>query len=90
MKHMKTVPVPATEREVVDFVTCDLCKKRIRSKSRGDAEEIEVRHRTGLAYPDGGSGEETLVDLCAACFDGKLLPWLRSQGAEPQTREWDF
>lgn len=90
MKHMKSVPVPATFRDVVDKITCDICGVEIKAREWGDAEEIEVKHRTGTAYPDGGSGEETTVDLCAKCFDEKLIPWLRAQGAQPTTKEWDF
>ena len=90
MKHMKTETVPATTRQEVDFVTCDLCKERIKPGRMYDVDEVEIRHRTGMADFGGGSGMETAVDLCGKCFDEKLLSWLRSQGAEPQTNEWDF
>ena len=89
MKHMKTVSVPASTREIVEFVSCDLCGAKIKSKDF-DVDEVEVRHKTGCSYPEGGSGEEVSVDMCGKCFDGKLVPWLRSQGVEPNTREWDW
>lgn len=88
MKHMKTVGVPATTKEVVDFVSCDLCGAKL-GESRYDIDEVIVRHKTGSNYPEGGSGEETSVDMCGRCFDEKLLPFLRSQGADPRTEEWD-
>ena len=28
------------------------------------------------------------VDMCSQCFETKLVPWLREQGAEPRTTEW--
>lgn len=89
MKHMKTVEVPATTRETVDFVTCDLCGEKIDVRGY-DVDEVEVHHKTGSNYPEGGSGYETSVDMCGKCFDEKLVPWLRSQGAEPRTDEWDW
>lgn len=89
MKHTKTEHVPASTREVVTHTTCDLCGQQIKPKI-GNADEVEVKHRTGSAYPEGGSGEETSVDLCGDCFDGRLVPWLESQGAKPTTREWEF
>lgn len=89
MKHMKTVEVPATTREEVDFVTCDLCGAKIEGRGY-DVDEVEVRHKTGSNYPEGGSGDETAVDMCGKCFDEKLVPWLRSQGAEPRTEDWDW
>ncbi len=89
MKHLKTVEVPATTRETVDFVTCDLCGEKIDVRGY-DVDEVEVRHKTGSNYPEGGSGDETSVDMCGKCFDEKLVPWLRSQGAVPGTDEWDW
>jgi len=89
MKHMKTVQVPATEKQIVEKVTCDLCGAEIKRESYS-SEEVEIKHRTGDSYPEGGSGDETRVDMCGKCFDEKLVPWLRSQGAEPITEEWDW
>jgi len=89
MKHMKTEVVPAATREVVDRVTCDLCGSDIVSGNY-DADEVVVAHKTGNNYPESGSGKETSVDLCGKCFQGKLVPWLRSQGAEPRSVEWKY
>ena len=89
MKHMKTVQIPATTKQVEYKVTCDLCGEEIKNEAFS-AEEVEVRHKTGLSYPEGGSGDETSVDMCGKCFDTKLVPWLRSLDVEPMTREWDW
>lgn len=89
MKHKKIIDVPATTKEIVEFVTCDLCGKRIEENSF-DVNEVEVRHRTGWQSPEGGNGEEVSVDVCGNCFDQKLLPWLHSQGVIPNTREWEW
>lgn len=89
MKHVKTVVVPASEHQQVERVTCDLCNSEIK-RTGYDADEVEIRHRTGHSYPEGGSGAETTIDMCGQCFDEKLVPWLRSQGANPTTTDWDY
>jgi hypothetical protein len=86
---METVIVPETTRDVEVSVACDICNGVI-GLDFYKVDEIEVRHKTGYSYPDGGSGEEITFDLCGRCFDKKLIPWLRSQGAAPQIKEWDF
>lgn len=88
MKHMKKVEIAATTRDETDFVTCDLCGECI-EEAGYNIDEIEVRHRTGKSYPESGAGKETYVDMCGKCFDEKLVPWLRTQGAEPYIEVWD-
>jgi transcription elongation factor Elf1 len=90
MEHMKTIEEPAKMREIVDFVTCDICGSKIETESPYEVNEVKVCHRIGSNYPEGGDGTETSVDLCGKCFDEKLLPWLRSQGAEPQESDWEW
>jgi hypothetical protein len=101
MKHMKTVDVPATTKTIVDRVTCDLCGRGLDEHYRGNArlssyydDEVEIkqvfRRRRGTNYPECGSGTEDEVDICGECWETKLIPWLKSQGVEPQTRDWDW
>ena len=90
MKHFKKIPVPATTREVIDHVSCDLCGATIIESSDYTVNEVEVRHKTGTSCHDGGCGEETSVDMCGKCFEEKLVPWLRSQGAEARAKDWDW
>ena len=86
---MELVHVPAKDIQVVKKVTCDLCGAEIK-RADYSAEEVEVRHKTGDAYPDNGQGLEVSVDMCGKCFDEKLLPWLRSQGATPERKTWSY
>ena len=90
MKHMRTEQVPATTREVEDHVTCDMCGSEIKKDGNYEVDEVEISHRVGYNYPECGYGETTIVDLCGNCFDGKLVPWLSSQGAEARTKDWDY
>lgn len=89
MEHVKTIEVPATTREVVVFVTCDLCGAKI-EKQVYEVNEVEVRHKVGDSYPESGSVTETSVDMCGKCFEEKLVPWLRSQCADPRIEDWDW
>ena len=89
MKHKKTVPVPATTREIVGQVTCDLCKAEIKDE-RFEVSEVTVSFRKGSSFPEGGFGTKLDVDMCGTCFEEKLVPWLQSQGAEPVESDWDW
>ena len=89
MRHMRTVAVPATDRKETVKITCDLCGQDVVKKC-GNADEVIIEHRCGSAYPEGGSGETVSVDMCVTCFEDKLTPWLKSQGAELRTTEWSF
>lgn len=89
MKYIVTIRVPSTTKDVVSSVVCDLCGKPI-IKANNSAEEVEVYHKTGDNYPDGGRGEIAQVDMCGQCFDTRLVPWLKEQGARIETRNWDW
>jgi hypothetical protein len=90
MKHMKTVIVPAETTNVVSFVTCDLCKTKIETAGVFAVDETTVHHKVGKYYPEGGSGTETVIDICGKCFDEKLVPWVKAQGAEPTVTELNW
>ena len=87
---MKTIEVPASKKEVNDKVICDVCMKEIDQNIGYDVDEVNVSHRTGSQYPEGGSGETISVDICGKCFDERLVLWLKSQGANPVTKDWDW
>lgn len=68
---------------------CDLCGIEIPASLHGrgmgyyDISEIEIVARIGTQYPAGSTdGSEYLIDLCPACFLGRLVPWLEGQGAK--------
>ena len=89
MKHTRLIDVPATTKTVVSRVTCDLCGKRVETQDRYEIDEVTISHKTGSSYPEGGSGEIASVDMCSDCFNEKLVPWLKTQGAAIQTEDWD-
>jgi DNA-directed RNA polymerase subunit M/transcription elongation factor TFIIS len=92
MKHMKTVLILEHEEKVFEKLSCDLCGY----ESNADEEwgRGNYKHATSViqldeqhSSPPGGHSEETSFHLCPACFRTKLMPWLRSQGAEPTINE---
>lgn len=91
MEHYKTVDipaVPATTKQVLDSVSCDLCKAKIRSNGMFSVNDIIVSCEIGCSYPDGsGSTSEWEYDICEDCFKTKLMVWLESQGAIPRFKE---
>lgn len=89
-----------SEVTVLEEQTCDLCGAKAKKPgilwSGGiyDVDETEIsvtiRQRSGENYPDNGSGTEHVIDLCPKCFKERLIPWLRSQGATIEEKEWDW
>ena len=92
MKHYTTVVVPETTREQHTGTTCDMCERPTVRPGTGHfaVSEVEVSCKTGEQYPECGSGEETGVDLCADCFTGRLIPWLKMQGCDIRTKDWSW
>ncbi len=89
MKHMKTETVPASTRQVVAKVTCDICSKEV-SERMYDVDEVTVSRVKGERYPDNGHTVELAFDLCGECFDTKLVPALKALGAEPRSEETEW
>lgn len=70
-------------------LTCDLCGGERQTKGFAFS-EVAVRCEVGYAFPGGSSITETRVELCAACFLDKLIPWLQTQGvvAHVEQKDW--
>lgn len=91
-------PKPATTEKVCVRRKCDLCG--VESKSEDwqggayDVNETEIRvqikARDGYCGYGEGFGQEWEVDLCPACFKGRLIPWLQSQGAAVDAKDYDY
>lgn len=91
---MKNYADKTETKLVYTSTTCDLCGATSADDWR-DAErydhEIEVEHHASRGDGHGGGNGRTIkVDLCPACFTGKLLAFLRAQGMRVGYEEWDF
>lgn len=89
MRHLTTKEIPARTKQVTDYISCDLCKDKIVEHDH-QVDEVDVSRTTGYRFPGSGQGTITSFDLCGKCFEEKLIPWLRDQGAEPLVSDWDF
>jgi hypothetical protein len=82
MKHYREVTVPQRTKKVLDKIICDLCNVIVGDGLEvWEVDEVTVSRKTGWNYPDGGNGDTISVDLCGKCFNEKLLPFLKSEGA---------
>lgn len=98
MRIYREVKIPASSYKLLDHRICDICGQ----KSRGDEWSsgkyninetdinITIKQKEGSDCPDGGSGTEYDIDLCPDCFKNKLIPWLKSEGAQIDEKEWEW
>ena len=82
-KQVKEVDV-VTE----SYTLCDKCNEKIKIIDY-DAFEFDFVHKTGRAYPEGGSGGKQQMDLCQKCAV-ELVAFLRVNGYRISSSEWDF
>lgn len=94
MKKYKEIEIPAETRTVLDMMVCDLCGKSTKNRTwkegEFDIQEVDVSMCIGRAYPDNGQSETTTFDICPGCFRDKLIPWFKSQGADPRVEDADW
>jgi len=95
MKHNIEKIIPEKKVTVVDFKTCDICKRPDRaSTSRVDTcdlDNVEIEYNdVECRYPECGSGEKYIYDICEECFKEKVIPALCALGAEPSIEPWDY
>jgi hypothetical protein len=90
MKITKNVIVP--EKTISDTigVKCDICGIEKHSvhcdwgDGHYDVDKIEISRVVGTRYPGDYDVERLGFDICPDCWDAKLIPWMASQGAEPE------
>lgn len=95
MKNYENVVKTYEASELIEM-KCDLCGKVSKnddwSIDNNDVNEVElsvtVHQKQGWSCSDGGSGEEYVIDLCPDCFKNRLIPWLKSEGATIEQKEW--
>ena len=96
MKLFDEIKIPATTQKRLIAVTCDLCGFKGKPHWDGGLYEVNTttlkvvaQHTEGTQYPEGGDGEAINIDLCPKCFRERLVPWLKSEGANIKYEEWD-
>ena len=94
MKSYEQRPHTGTYKAFVSRA-CDLCglvskSDRNWKDDEYHIDETEVKLTVGIKEWDGRSDTEYTVDICPDCFKGKLIPWLQSQGATIQEKNYDW
>jgi hypothetical protein len=92
MRRIKTIKIPEHERKVQDGLVCDLCGTESKSPDEWsdknyNVAETEIRMRFGDVFPEGDFSKTTEFDICPDCFEDKLIPWMKLQGAVPTERD---
>ena len=83
---------------IITEIRCDICGKVAKGgtwvSSEWEVNEVKIgvtlHTKEGQHYPETAWGTEYNVDLCPTCFADKLLPWLKSQGAQLQPIEYQW
>lgn len=90
------VDIPAKKVKQFKEQICDICGKTTNEYDNwcdnvGEKLCITVAktHTTNM-YDGGGDVEETIFDICAECFDTKLVPFLESFGAARRTSTFNY
>jgi hypothetical protein len=89
MKKYENKIIPESVKKVLVKTTCDMCGGEIKTNGF-DYDEVEISREHGSVYPEGGFTDTDFIDLCGKCFQEKLIPWLKSQGCEIQTKDTGF
>jgi hypothetical protein len=93
-----TPPVPTKTVTKKTGVQCDLCKEVYKGADSWHSVDWPVNNsyhvlttgifiEEGESYPEDRFTEVTEFHICPDCFKGRLIPWLKNQGAEPTVRE---
>jgi len=90
MKIYKVKKIPAVNKSVVDKTICDICKNDVYDVGEYNSQYSEMYMKQGDVWPEGGQMKGYEVDLCVSCFENRLVPWLRSQGAELDEIVYDY
>jgi hypothetical protein len=87
MKHYKTEKY---QRTILDKTVCDMCGAETINDHQPDRYRIDkrtIRYEWGFRFPEGNDIKMIDIDLCAGCFEGRLIPWLESMGVKVREEE---
>lgn len=80
------------DKDYYEHLECGVEQKVLRSKLGFPMKPVqqEVKLEEGTSYPEGGSYEGFILDICPKCFKDKLIPWFESQGGKVRKTEGDY
>jgi hypothetical protein len=90
-QKFKTHCKPSESYEVLEETTCDICGKKAPTADLGVLPNWEGRRESnqivcgfGFAYVE----VSMKFDLCPQCFHHKLVPWLKDQGVDINSKTY--
>ena len=100
-KMLKQVTRPAQTETVIDHIVCELCGKHsvgVRGYPKcgqwddsrcASIDEVVLYRHKGDIYPEGDFTQWQILDICAECWESKLLPWFAEMGGKARLEEPD-
>lgn len=96
MKHysetMETKTITSMNRKYLN-TTCDICGKEFQDEEGFivvNYSRVIIEHVKGESYPEETFESKLEPDICSECFEGKILPFLRSIGLKGEYEESTF
>jgi hypothetical protein len=83
----KRYPGDDWDKDCYEHLDCGVEQRVLRKKA---AVKQDLKLEEGTSYPEGGSYEGFVLDICPACFKDKLIPWFESQGGVVRKTESDY
>ncbi len=80
MEHKKTIEKHVELQTVIDYITCDICKKKIVNSEHWRHTQCDI----SCSMTIDGDFESIEFDICEDCFNGELVPWFKSKNAFPR------
>ena len=98
MRKYQTLTIPESKREQQTHLVCDMCGYEVKEYGDDwsgygyDVREIEIRHKDGCHFPEGGYGTEINFDVCPTCWTDNVLPWLldNCKTNKPEYKKYDY
>ncbi len=81
MDYKKVIEKHVELQTVVDYTTCDVCKKKICDDAGWRSVNCEISMIATSIYGDYDSQE---FDICQNCFENQLIPWFEQFGSFPR------
>lgn len=90
MEHKKLKTIPSKVEEVIEKITCDICKSEIVRYKGCSIYDVEIYARHSNGTEDGGYSKEYKFDICWKCFNEKIIPFIKSFGCEPKETDGEW
>lgn len=89
MRYKKKESAHIEERVVSTVDLCDGCGQPSDEGTAWEQNEVTIDARIGAVYPEGDHRTVYEVDVCAKCFESKVMPAMAAIGLRFRERDAD-